>query len=195
MPPPLDSGEEAMVLRGTLLVTVALATLGLSACQSARLSGITTRNSTVAEPLEPAPTGTVTGEQLPPPATPDAQPTDPNAFPDAPGADAAATTKPVEVASASAPDVSPGSVAGVWSASIGGQACKIATPQTKYGSGYRAGPLKCPEPIAGVKSWSAAGKQLVLYDANGSPVARLYQSGAGRFDGQTTGGQPISLTR
>lgn len=183
-----------MVLRGRLLITVALATLGLSACQSARLSGITTRNSTVAEPLEPAPAGTVTGEQLPPPATPDGQPTDPNAFPDAPGA-GTDVAKPVDVASADAPEVSPGSVAGVWTASIAGTTCKIATPQTKFGSGYRAGPLKCPDPVAGVKSWSAAGKQLVLYDQNGSAVARLYQSGAGRFDGQTTGGQPITLTR
>lgn len=184
-----------MVLRGILLTAVAISALGLSACQSARFSGINARNNTVAEPLDPAPAGTVTGEQLPPPATAEAKPVDPNAFPDAPGGGAAAESKPVEVASASAPDVTPGAIAGVWSASIAGASCRIATPQTKFGAGYRAGPLKCPEPIAGVKSWSAAGKQLVLYDQNGSPVARLYQSGAGRFDGQTTGGQPISLSR
>lgn len=186
-----------MALRGILLIGVALATLGLSACQSARLSGISTRNSTVAEPLEPAPAGAVEGEQLPPPVTPDAKPVDPNAFPEAPGGGAAAAdaAKSAEVASAGAPDVTPASVAGVWSASIGGGSCKIATPQTKFGAGYRAGPLKCPEPIAGVKSWSASGKQLVLYDGNGAPVARLYASGTGRFDGQTTGGQPLTLTR
>ena len=96
-----------MILRGTLLVTVALATLGLSACQSARLSGITTRNSTVAEPLEPAPTGTVTGEQLPPPVTPENQPTDPNAFPVAPATDDASAAKPVDVASSRSPEPEP----------------------------------------------------------------------------------------
>lgn len=184
-----------MILRGILLTAVAVSALGLSACQSARLSGISARNSTVAEPLDAAPAGTVTGEQLPPPAAAEIKPADSTAFPDAPGGGAAAENKPVEVAAASAPDVTPGAIAGVWNASVAGSSCKLATPQTKFGAGYRAGPLKCPEPIAGVKSWSAAGKQLVLYDQNGSPVARLYQSGAGRFDGQTTGGQPVSLTR
>jgi hypothetical protein len=46
-----------------------------------------------------------------------------------------------------------------------------------------------------VKSWNVAGKQLSLYDANGAVLARLYSSGAERFDGQMTSGQPISLSR
>ena len=186
-----------MPTTGKLLVAVAIAALALSGCQSARLSGISTRNSTVAEPLEPAPAGAVTGEQLPPPTGAAGQPTvDASGFPTAPGTGAA--TDPAagtQVASADAPEVTPAAVAGVWSVSVSGSSCKVATPQTKFGAGYRAGPLKCPAPVDGVKSWSAAGKQLVLYDEGGSPVARLYQSGTGRFDGQTTGGQPISLTR
>ncbi|WP_367717494.1 hypothetical protein AB2N04_05165 [Nitratireductor sp. GISD-1A_MAKvit] len=43
-------------------------------------------------------------------------------------------------AAANAPEVSTGSVAGVWSVNVAGQSCRVATPQTKFGSGYRAGP-------------------------------------------------------
>ena len=68
-------------------------------------------------------------------------------------------------------------------------------PQTKFGAGFRAGPLRCPAPIDGVKSWNVAGKQLTLHDANGSVLARLYSSGPEKFDGQTESGLPISLTR
>ena len=75
------------------------------------------------------------------------------------------------------------------------QTCKVATPQTKFGAGFRAGPLRCPAPVDGVKSWNVEGKQLSLYDEGGSVLARLYASGPGKFDGQTSTGQPISLSR
>ena len=86
-------------------------------------------------------------------------------------------------------------MAGVWNATVSGQSCKVATPQTKFGAGYRAGPLRCPAPVDGVKSWNVAGKQLSLYDESGSVLARLYSSGEGKFDGQTSTGLPISLSR
>jgi hypothetical protein len=71
----------------------------------------------------------------------------------------------------------------------------VATPQTKFGAGFRAGPLRCPAPIDGVKSWNVAGKQLTLYDESGGTLARLYSSGPEKFDGQTESGVPISLSR
>ncbi len=96
---------------------------------------------------------------------------------------------------AAAVHLTAGSVAGVWNATVAGQGCRIATPQTKFGQGYRAGPLRCPAPLDGVKSWNVAGKQLTLYDETGAVLARLYSSGGEKFDGQTEGGLPISLTR
>ena len=47
----------------------------------------------------------------------------------------------------------------------------------------------------GVKSWNVAGKQLSLYDESGSVMARLYSSGAEKFDGQTESGVPVSFSR
>lgn len=186
-----------MQIKSGGIAAIALAGLLVSGCQSSRISGIDTGGP---EPIAAAPAGNVQQSQLPAPTAPapvvaTAQ-TDPAQFPTAPttpgvAAPAAAT----QVASANAPDVTVGSVAGVWSVSTGGGSCKVATPQTKYGQGFRAGPLKCPGDMANVKSWNVAGKQLVFYDEAGGKVATLYQSSPGKFDGQTTGGSAVSLTR
>lgn len=184
----------------------ALSMLVLAGCQSTRMDSI----DTAPTPVYAAPAGTVTQNQLPAPTSPapviagQTTPgviapgmTDPNAFPAAPVAPGApaAGTQPVQVASAGGADVTVSSVAGVWSVSLSGQNCKVATPQTKYGQGFRAGPLKCPGEMANVKSWNVAGKQLSLYDESGATIARLFTTTPGRFDGQTTGGSPISLSR
>ncbi|XHB99834.1 AprI/Inh family metalloprotease inhibitor [Nitratireductor sp. ac15] len=170
------------------ILAVSLLAVGLAGCQSDRFSPM---NARAPEPLPSAPSGTVTSNQLPPPSSPA---TNPSQFPEAPQQETQVAALDPNAA-ANAPDVSTGSVAGVWSVNVAGQSCRVATPQTKFGSGYRAGPLRCPAPIDGVKSWNVEGKQLAFYDANGGVLARLYSSGAGRFDGQTTSGQPISLSR
>lgn len=85
-------------------------------------------------------------------------------------------------------------VAGVWNATILGTACKLATPQTKFGEGFRAGPLHCPTPLDKVKSWNLAEKELVLYGATGDVLARLHFA-AGRYDGKFDSGEPLTLSR
>ena len=177
---------------GVMAATTVLA-LALAGCQSERFSRLDTRQPA---PLSPAPAGTVTAGQLPPPVQPGT--TDPSQFPEAPGT--AQGTLPGDATQTAAleqnaPDITAGSVAGVWNASIAGQSCRVATPQTRFGQGFRAGPLRCPAPLDGVKSWNVSGKQLALYDDGGNVLARLYSSGGDRFDGQTSSGQPISLSR
>lgn len=172
-----------MALTKSSVAAVSLLALALAGCQSTRVGSLDTQPA----PLTPAPAGTVEGKPLPPPAGPDQ-------FPKPPAGQDVASLPPAGPA-ANAPDVTTASVAGVWSVTVGGQSCRVATPQTKFGSGFRAGPLRCPAPVDGVKSWNVAGKQLTLYDENGGTLARLYSSGAERFDGQTSSGQPISFTR
>jgi hypothetical protein len=176
-----------MISRGGLLA-VSLAALLAGGCSSSRFSSVDTQP----EPLTPAPSGTVDTAALPPPAAPGTE-----QFPAAPGTtDVAATPPPVSTEPPTgAADVTTASVAGVWNATVSGQSCKVATPQTKFGAGYRAGPLRCPAPLDGVKSWNVAGKQLSLYDEGGGVLARLYSTSGERFDGQTTSGVPISLSR
>lgn len=176
---------------GVLVATSFLA-LALAGCQSDRFSRVDTRPA----PLPAAPSGSVTAGQLPPPVQPG--PTDPSQFPVAPGADGMQQNgdeQQVAALEQSAADITAGTVAGVWNASISGQSCRVATPQTRFGQGFRAGPLRCPAPLDGVKSWNVSGKQLALYDESGGILARLYSSGGNRFDGQTSSGQPISLSR
>lgn len=176
-----------MTRTGILALTVAAVVM--AGCSSARFSPLNTRSTTMAEPLQPAPAGTVMSDQLPPPGGM----SDSSAFPEPPTGPE--STEPLDVAAANAPELTASSVAGVWNASIAGQGCRVATPQTKFGQGFRAGPLRCPAPLDTVKSWNVEGKQLALYDQDGSVLARLYSSGAERFDGQTSGGLPISLSR
>ncbi len=173
------------------LLSLAVAGIALAGCQSSRFSDGGDNVSPMPAapaPLTPAPTSTVQKGDL----------SSPNGaqYPTAPGADAGQQgTQVASAPPAAAPDLTPGAVAGVWSASIGGQSCKIATPQTKYGQGFRAGPLRCPGELANLSSWAVNGKQLVLYDSSGGTVASLYSSGQSRFSGQTTGGQAVTLSR
>lgn len=178
------------------LRTGAIAAIGAallaSGCTSSRFSSM---DNTRPEPLQASPSGTISSNQLPPPTGPGA-PTDPSQFPVAPQQDQQMASLPPDGgAPATATDLTPASVAGVWTVNVSGQSCKVATPQTKFGQGYRAGPLRCPAPVDGVKSWNVAGKQLTLYDQDGGSLARLFSSGGGRFEGQTSNGMPISLTR
>ncbi len=172
-----------MLTKRTAAIVVAVAALALGGCQSSRMSSLDTQP----EPLPPAPAGKVTNQSLPPPPSSDA-----TAFP--PPAESQTQVAAVEPP-ANAADLTANSVAGVWNASVSGQSCKIATPQTKYGQGFRAGPLRCPAPLDGVKSWNVSGKQLTLYDDTGSTLARLYSTGSEKFSGQTTSGAAVSLSR
>lgn len=174
-----------MMVSRVAATAVLFASVALAGCQSSRFASENTQPA----PLPAAPSGQVSSQQLPPPTTPT---TNNTSFPTAPETQVAAATPQADP---SAPDLTVGSVAGVWNASVAGQSCKVATPQTKFGQGFRAGPLRCPAPIDGVKSWNVAGKQLTLYDETGGTLARLYSSGPEKFDGQTSGGVPISLTR
>ncbi|MBZ9656503.1 protease inhibitor Inh/omp19 family protein [Phyllobacterium lublinensis] len=177
---------------GTLkvnLLTVAAVGMVLAGCQSSRMDPV----SSAPAPLQAAPSGAVSQSQLPPPGGANQFPTAPTTGTAAPGAQG--NTQVAALPPENAPDLTASSVAGVWNASLGGQSCKIATPQTKFGQGYRAGPLRCPGELANLSSWSVSGKQLVLYDAAGGTVARLYSSAPSKFEGQTSGGQNLSLSR
>src|SRR5262245_58747981 len=137
-------GGMVMAFTRTGLLAVAFASLALVGCQSERMSSLGQPT-----PLPAVPTGPVTSNQLPPPAAPGT-----SQFPTAPGGEQMGAAPAMTEPPATAPDLTASNVAGVWNASVSGQSCKVATPQTKFGAGFRAGPLHCPAPIDGVKSWS-----------------------------------------
>jgi hypothetical protein len=171
-----------MTVSRTGLLAVCLVAFAVAGCQSSRFGRL---DQPEPQPLPATPTPPVSLNLLPPPTT-----TSPNLFPTAPGA---TTQAPNDQMAANAPDISKESMSGVWTASVAGQSCKVAMGLTKYGSNYRAAPLRCPAPIENIKGWDIKGKQLVLYDQNGVQIAGLYSTGGQRFDGQTNGGQGITL--
>jgi len=158
----------------------------LAGCESARF-GTPYQNQTYQRPVQigAAPVGRISQSQLPP-------------------ADGAYETGqyPVEgeqVAALETPgnamEVSAGSIAGVWQASVDGMPCQIATPMTKFGQGYRAGPMRCPAALAQVNMWNVQGRELIFYNREGTPQATLYSTNGTSFIGRSLNGAQITLTR
>ncbi|MGB3503104.1 MAG: AprI/Inh family metalloprotease inhibitor [Mesorhizobium sp.] len=182
--------KTSMARNGALVALLALVAAG---CSTSRFDTIDSRPA----PLTPAPSGQVTSNQLPPPTA--TGPTDPSAFPPAPGTqpgtDVAAATPGIQTPPPNAPAVTKEAMVGAWKVSAGGSGCQMMLSLTKMSSDFRAASLRCPGDAASVAAWNVAGSQVVLKDNGGNTVARLYASGPTRYDGQTSGGQPISFSR
>lgn len=163
--------------------------LALAGCQRTSMGGINTQQ-TVA-PLEAQPIGTVSSSQLPDPTT------DTSQFPEKPTTDMAAVTPgaAADAAAASALDVTKESMVGNWRVSNGPSSCDMFLTLTNLGSGSRGGTRGCAGELTTMGSWEVAGKQVVLKDRGGNPIARLYKTADSRFDGSTNSGQPVSLSR
>ena len=146
-------------------------------------------------PLTPAPVSPIEQSALPPPSSAPGV-SDPTQFPEAPEAPGATSEDgTTEVAAAAGEEISRDSLVGAWKVSADGQSCQMFMALTKWTGGYRAASRGCPGEAANVAAWDVASRQVVLSDSSGNVVARLYASGNERFDGQTTGGQRISLSR
>lgn len=160
--------------------------LALAACQGTRIPYLNTRTTAV-EPLPAAPAGDVASDELPPPGGMQAG----SSFPEAP----ATEDVPVDVAAASAPDIAKNSVVGSWKTLADGVNCQMFLTLTKYGDNSRGGTRGCSGDLERMRGWNVSGKLLVLYDESGNRIGSLYSTGQERFDGQTAGGQAISLSR
>jgi len=169
----------------TLLVVVAVAAV-LGGCQRTSFGGLNTQQQPA--PLMPAPVGGVESGQLAPPMTPQ-----PGEFPEAPTSPD--PTDAPEVAAANAPELTREALIGRWSASSSGSTCDVFLSLTKWTGGYRAASRGCVGNAAAISAWDVQGKQVILSDSSGNQVARLYQSASERYDGSTSTGEQISLSR
>lgn len=188
-------------MQNSALATVACviaAGVIVSGCTSSRFNTFNTRPAPA--PIAAAPSGTVTSGQLPPPVQPDAAtPTD---FPTTPGEDAtvgldgSASVQDGSVQQvATAGPVTRESLVGAWKVTTAGSSCQMFMALTKWTGGFRAASRGCPGDAASVAAWDVQGQQVVLSDSGGNKVATLFASGNGQFNGQTTGGSAISLSR
>lgn len=83
---------------------------------------------------------------------------------------------------------------GSWKAG-GGDSCQVFLTLTKMGSMSRGGSRGCSGDLTKMRGWDVKGQQVVFYDDSGNQIAALYSSGGNRYDGQTSGGQAINLSR
>ncbi|MBX3596487.1 MAG: protease inhibitor Inh/omp19 family protein [Rhizobiaceae bacterium] len=174
-----------MTFAKSAIIAVVLGSTALAGCQSSRMSSMGGQP----EPLPAAPSGTVTSGQLPPPAAP-------GGFPEAPqNPQVAAVTPGPATPPANAPDVTKNSMLGSWNTSVGGSSCQVFLSLTKFGNASRGGSRGCTGDMQRMRSWDVQGKQVVMFDEGGNQIASVYASGANRFDGQTSSGQSVSLSR
>ncbi|TPW30845.1 hypothetical protein FJU08_09215 [Martelella alba] len=167
----------------------------------------------VPPPLAAQPVGQVQSGSLPPPGTTSGtygdgtynntaggSPTvDPNTqFPSAPSA-------PTEVAAAGDMDnitpppgalpVSASALVGSWKVDNGGGTCDMFLTLTNLGDGQRGGTRGCSGPLTSMKSWGINGDQVILKDANGYVIGRLYMTAANAVSGLSSTGQQLTLSR
>lgn len=135
-------------------------------------------------PLTAQPVPSVQGGQLPPP-------TGGSQFPAPPSNAAAQTGQPGAVAS-NALDVTKESMVGSWR--VNGT-CDMFLTLTNLGSGSRGGTRGCVGELTAMGSWEVSGKQVLLKDRSGNQIGSVYKTADSRFDGQTSSGQAISLSR
>jgi hypothetical protein len=168
--------------------------LAVAGCQRTSMTDFG-GNSVQPAPLQAQPVATVQSNQLPAPSG------DTSQFPAAPVSGTAAvggvqTPGTTEVAAATTGlDVTKESMVGNWRVSNAGASCDMFLTLTNLGSGSRGGTRGCAGELTQMGSWEVAGKQVVLKDRSGNPLARLYKSADSRFDGSTNSGQPVSLSR
>ncbi len=85
---------------------------------------------------------------------------------------------------------------GSWNVVSDNPACRAIFAFTKWDNGYRATTRSCTSPeISSITAWDVKGQEAVFVDQDGNTVARLYASGNDRFDGTTSSGLPVTLSR
>lgn len=164
----------------TGLVTI----LALAGCQRTSYDyGSGSAPGAAPAPLTAQPVPSVQGGQLPPAGG--------SQFPAAPASAPAAPAQP-GATPAAAMDVTKESMVGSWR--VNGN-CDMFLTLTNLGSGSRGGTRGCVGELTAMGSWEVAGKQVLLKDRSGNQIGALYRTADNRFDGQTSTGQQISLSR
>jgi hypothetical protein len=129
-------------------------------------------------PLAPQPVNPVASQALPPPG----------GMTTVPGASQPTTDMAmVQPANpAAAPEIRKPDLVGGWTLASAGETCQLSLSSTNWTGGLRASTRGCvSDELKSINAWDLADKAVLLKDASGSVVARLYGSGPTRFSGQT----------
>lgn len=90
----------------------------------------------------------------------------------------------------------PPNLAGRWTFSAeGGASCAMNFAAAQGAEGGIRPEGGCPGNFYTSRKWSFEDDGLVIHDHTGAPLARLRTASSGRFEGQATTGQPVTLRR
>lgn len=126
-------------------------------------------------PLAPQPVNPVASQALPAPVAPamPQQTTD------------VTLAQPVANPAAAA-EVRKADLIGGWTLASAGETCQLSMNLTTWSGGYRASTRGCvSDELKAVGAWDVAGKEILLKDASGAVVARLYAAAPNRYSGLT----------
>jgi len=174
-----------MFLQKTITMGLVVVSLFLTGCDSQRFASPYQTSYQRPVRIDAAPRAQISQSQLPPLGEDNVYQQDMVA-----GEQVAMAETP-----SNAHELSAANIAGVWKASVDGMPCQIATPMTKFGQGYRAGPMRCPAALANINVWNIQGRELVFYNREGTPQATLYSTDGASFVGRSSDGAQIILTR
>ncbi len=191
-----------------LVVAAVTGVLALSACQRTTYD-YSPPAPPPPQPLTPAPAGQVQSGSLPPPGGASTYPsgtygtTQPGMTDTTTGQYPAAPGAPTETAGgmgnvsapAGAVAVTNSALVGSWKVNEGGVSCDMFLTLTNLGEGLRGGTRGCTGGLSTMKSWGINGDQVVLNDANGYAIARLYKTADNRIEGTSSSGQQVVLSR
>ena len=96
---------------------------------------------------------------------------------------------------AAQPAPPPVDLAGRWRLSAPGGSCAMNLVAAQGLEGAIRPEGGCPGNFFTSRKWTFENDGLVIRDHNSAPLATLRLAGAGRFDGQSASGQPVSLVR
>jgi hypothetical protein len=174
-------------MQGSKVIAVVAAGLFLASCGTDRMDSVDTTMRP--EPLEAQPVQPVETGQLPDPTT------DTSQFPTKPANDPTLNQAQNDQMAAAALDVKKETMVGSWKVSANGVSCQMFLTLTNLGSGSRGGTRGCGNELALMNSWEVAGKQVSVKDRDGNLIATFFKTADNKFNGRSSTGTPISLSR
>lgn len=178
----------------------AMMTVGLSAlvagCGTMNFGDGGERRAPAPAPLTAAPAGSVSAMPLPPPGSGPGLGAPPSGLSALGSAPAAPGAPIVPAATGAGAGIARPDLIGSWTISAAGDTCQLTMVLTTWTGGYRASTRNCTSvALKGISAWNLEGQQVQLFDNGGATVARLYATTKTQFNGSTTGGGPVSVSR
>ena len=190
-----------MTVRFRAVLIPGLAALALGACETSYSNPFSNpfgSRSSVPRPLPSAPTGSVGQSTLPPPSGVTGDPLTPLPGNETQVAAVDSSTAPAPMTAPAGDSATIGrtDLLGGWTVASASDTCQLFMSLTTWSGGYRATTRGCgSETLQGVSAWNLEGQQVSLLNDSGSTVARLTAASKTQFNGQTTAGETVSVSR